>query len=332
MVFEQLFNPEKIAKRPEFSLYLGVAYTLVSFLTSYLLFKSVPSFVGISTILFTVILTIPLAVSLFRYEEELELKKDSFFKKHKIVIDFFIYFFIGAFIVFFVLSLAMPNMIFSESQLYGQASEAQKAVESKGLGLPPLPDGMVISSIFKNNLYVMLIAFVLSLFYGSGALFLMILNGSIFASTLANVVRAALPAGSFLAKYSFVACNLGIMFFHMVPEVGGYLLAAIAGGILSKALLREKFLSQNFFKVLKSSGILLGIAIVVLYVAALIEVKVSRKLFLANVCLNYTGLILILVLFFITIIVILETMRKKRLSYDKIYISKKIKKRKGKRG
>lgn len=320
MVFEQLFTPEKIARHPEYSLYLGVVYTLIAFATSYLLFINIPSFVGISTILFTIILTVPLTASLFRYEEQLELKEKGFFKKHKIVTDFFIYFFIGVFIVFFVLALALPDKIFSQSQLYGLP------VQMTGQGSPlNVPDSLLISAIFKNNLLVMLIAFALSLFYGSGALFLIILNASIFASALAEVVRTTVPVGTFLTKYSFVGCNLGIMFFHMLPEVAGYLLAAIAGGVLSKALIKEKFLSPNFLKVLKSAFFLLFLAIIIIYFAAVIEVKISFKLFAAQVCRFNMEPILFIALVILIGLIALEIGRKHWLDFNKIYIIRKIK-------
>ncbi|MCK4589824.1 MAG: stage II sporulation protein M [Nanoarchaeota archaeon] len=319
MVFEQLFTPEKITQHPEYSLYLGIIYSLLSFITSYLLFINIPSFIGVSTLLFTVILTIPIAVKLFQYEEKLELKQKSFFKRHKVITDFFIYFFIGVFIVFFVLSLAWPDKVFSQNHLYG-------TTPNQITGSLPIPDSILISAIFKNNLFVMLIAFALSLFYGSGALFLIILNASIFASALATLVRTTAPAGTFLTKYSFTACNLGIMFFHMIPEVSAYLLAAIAGGVLSKAIMKEKFLSPNFIKILKNSGLLLLIALTVLFVATIIEVKLSKKLFLAHICTTHMNSIIFIALAILIGIIVLEMSRKKHFKHNKIYKSKKNKK------
>lgn len=321
MVFEQLFTPEKISQHPEYSLYLGVIYSLLSFITSYLLFINIPSFIGVSTLLFTVILSVPIIIKLFQYEERLELKQKNFFKRHRVITDFFIYFFIGVFIVFFVLSLAWPDKVFSQNHLYGTTS-------NQITGSLPIPDSFLISAIFKNNLFVMLIAFALSLFYGSGALFLIILNASIFASALATLVRTTAPAGTFLTKYSFVACNLGIMFFHMIPEVSAYLLAAIAGGVLSKAIMKEKFLSPNFNKILQNSGFLLLIALAVLYLAALIEVKLSRHLFQAQTCSTHMNSILFIALAIIIGLIALEITRKKHFNHNKLYKSKKNKKQK----
>ena len=58
MVVEELFKTKWAEKRPSYSLYLGVLLTIISFVTSYLIFNKTPSFIGISTILFTVILAL----------------------------------------------------------------------------------------------------------------------------------------------------------------------------------------------------------------------------------------------------------------------------------
>ena len=173
-----------------------------------------------------------------------------------------------------------------------------------------ISSGVEMYRIFKNNLYVMGIAFILSLFYGSGALFLTTLNGSIFASALASAVKMKLQTVSPFLTYAFISCNVSIMFFHMIPEVASYLLAAIAGGVLSKAFIREKFLSKNFKKVLKDAFILLIAAFIVLVIAMLIEINISKKLFIANVCVNYSYLIILVSLLIIGAVVFFEVFRK----------------------
>src|SRR3989338_4514015 len=136
MVVEELFKTRWAEKRPAYSLFLGVFFALVSFITSYLLFRDAPNFIGISTMLFIVMMVIPTVNKLFDREEKLEVKeKLSFFIKHEHIIDFFIYFFIGVFIVLFVIALIKPNMVFSEEQLYN----IQTSIVEEGRKLPPPP-------------------------------------------------------------------------------------------------------------------------------------------------------------------------------------------------
>lgn len=318
MVVEELFKTKWAEKRPAYSLFLGVFFASISFITSYLLFQDAPNFIGISTMMFIVMMVIPTVNKLFDREERLEVKeKLSFFIKHEHIIDFFIYFFIGVFIVLFLIALVGPNLVFSESQLYDINKEAAKGSRN----LPPPPplgnDKDEIIGLFKNNFYVMAISFVLSLFYGAGALFLVTLNASLFASALANAVKAYIPSAGPLAAYSFTFCNLGIMFFHMIPEVAGYLFAAIAGGVLSHAFVREKIGSKNFRIVLMDSIVLLAAAVIFLILAAIVENEISKKLFTSNVCVNSQVFIILFTVLLLVGIVIFELFRKKKWFFSK---------------
>jgi hypothetical protein len=290
-MLEKIFSLKNIRVHLEYPLYLGVVVTVLGFITSYLLFRQVPQVIGISTILFTVMLSIPLMSKLFLYQERKEVRiKHHFFRKHKVIIDFFIYYFIGVFITLFVLSLFVPNLVFSQSQLYGTPSRVQLAVENKYQNLPPPPSPPLVEEIkgvFLNNLYVMLVSFVLSLFYGAGAIFLIVLNASIFASSLVDVIRVKIPVGlGFAGTYAFVGCNLGIMLFHGIPEVGAYLIAAIAGGVLSTAISREKFMSKRFRHFIKEALYMLILATLIVLLAAIMEMGISKKLFVSGACLS----------------------------------------------
>ena len=337
MVLEQLIKTKWAEKKNIYSIFLGIFFTLIAFITSNILFKNAPSFIGVATLFFVVVISIPSIRKLFESEEMIEVrgKKQPFLKEHEAIIDFYIYFFIGIFVTLFVIALFVPSLVFSEAQLYGGATE-EISVNSIAQGLPPPPTpsaklaGIELSFlnpemylIFKNNFYIMLIAFALSLFYGSGALFLIVLNASIFASALASTIRIKLPELGFLFKLTFISCNMGIMFLHMIPEVSSYLLAAIAGGVLSKAFVKEKFWSKEFKTVLKDSLILLVSAFIVLVVAAIIEIMISKSLFTSDICINYKYVVLISITVIILGLIIFEIFRKRKNIY--ISIHKKIK-------
>ncbi len=324
MVVENLFKEKWIEKRPIYSLFLGVIFTSISFFTAYVLFRMTPSFVGISTILFCVILVLYGINQLFDLEEKEETEEHlGFFREHEEVIDFFLYFFIGVFITLFVIALIQPAFVFSQSDLRGTSREMIS--QSKNIPPPPVAEELLgkkispsflnyeVYSIFKNNLYVMVVSFLLSLFYNSGAIFLIVLNASIFASALADVVRARFISGDFFFSSGFMLCNLSVMFFHMIPEASSYCLAAIAGGVLSKAFLKEKIFSHRFKLVLRDSFILMIMAIFVLFFAAIVEMKISKQLFTSNVCLTNSFYVILSAIALIFIIAVLELIRKKKL-------------------
>jgi hypothetical protein len=313
------FRDKWMENKVGYSLYSGVAFTLIGFVTSWLLFKDAPNLIGISTILFTVIISMPFINKLLETEEEIESKeKKSFFKEHEAIIDFFIYFFIGVFLVLFVISSISSSVVFGLNDLYGtKNAPIQEEPDNNLPNLPPLPtnENAEITRIFQNNFYVMLIAFILSIIYGSGALFLIVFNASIFASALTDAIKLKLPAGfGFMQAFPFVSCNFGIMFFHALPEVGAYLLAAISGGVLSKAIFREKLFSKRFYKVIKDCIILVLLSFILIIIAAIIEVKISKKLLSGDICMTVKNTLIIMsIALLLLLAVIFAEFRRKKL-------------------
>ncbi len=333
MVLENLFKEKWVERRPSYSFLLGVIFTLIAYATSRILFRHSAALVGVSAILFVVILALPGINRLFDSEERKEAENyGGFVREHEETFDFYIYFFLGVFAVFFALAIMFPSSVLSMSDITGsKASASQQRVykvsDSAPPGRippPPPPDFSLgaekqkapflnaqIFSIFLNNLYVMLVAFALSLFYGSGALFLITFNASVFASALAGFVRARIVLGSIVFSTSIALCHVAVIMLHMVPEVAAYVLAAIAGGVLSKALLREKAGSKRFKRVLKDSFILLLISVAVLFFAAFMEVKVSKGIFSSDICSVSPSLVVGAISAFIALLVFFEVMRKR---------------------
>jgi hypothetical protein len=66
---------------------------------------------------------------------------------------------------------------------------------------------------------------------------------------------------------------------HLIPEMAGFLLAAIAGGVISKAFAREKFKSLQFSNVAKDATMMLVISCGLIILAAALEVYVTSNLF-----------------------------------------------------
>ena len=66
---------------------------------------------------------------------------------------------------------------------------------------------------------------------------------------------------------------------HGVPEIASYFIIALAGGIVSIAIIRHDFRHKEFWRILKDSLGLILISFVVLFIAALIEVFVTPAIF-----------------------------------------------------
>ena len=307
-MLHKIFTAKNIAKNSNYALFAGVFFTLVSFITSAYLFRNIPSLIGVSTIIFTVTMTLPVLLTFFE-DVALYDKNNSFAKKTKKLLDFYIYFFIGSFVVFFLISLIIPSKVLSSEQLYDTA----KIIIPKTAGVPPPPIDTIqlITGIFKNNFSVMIAAFILSVIFGAGSLFLLTLNASIFASSLSNILWQTMQNTNYVYLYSLISCNMGILFFHMLPEVTAYFLSAIAGALLYTAILKEDLFSPDFMKTMKKSLLVLLIAAGVLLISALIEVKVSRSLLLSGICLKNTSYVLTATVLILIGLVLFEIKRKR---------------------
>ena len=75
-----------------------------------------------------------------------------------------------------------------------------------------------------------------------------------------------------------VSSSLAGYFVHGIPEMIAYFTAGIAGGILSMALVKEGHQSIAFQKAKDDSLNLIGFAIIMLFLAALVEVFISPTL------------------------------------------------------
>ena len=251
MVFEEIL--EKIGKRKVYSLFLGVLYVLISYGTAKLFF---PSNLSLAMIFLVTLLLVPSTAKLIGIEESIERKygTSKFFKKHYILMEIFLFLFLGIFIGYLITGNYVPDS--AEYQI--------NFLKNQGINLlnADIESAPQFINIFLNNLSVIVIAFVLSLFYGVGALFLIVLNASIFASFVLNLLTTIAQQKAFGAFLTLI---------HFIPEVFGFLLAAIAGGVISKAIMKEKAGTEGFRNVLKDGTILLLISLAIILVAALIE-------------------------------------------------------------
>jgi uncharacterized membrane protein SpoIIM required for sporulation len=117
------------------------------------------------------------------------------------------------------------------------------------------------SRIFANNFQVMLFAFLFSLFFGAGAVFILVWNASILGVAIARISETVwhIPVSGTL----FIA--------HGTLEIGGYIVAGLAGSIISACIIRRNrpdVIRAIMFDSLK----LLALAIVLVLVGAYIEV------------------------------------------------------------
>ena len=119
-------------------------------------------------------------------------------------------------------------------------------------------------------MYVLIFTLVFSLIFGAGAIFILAWN--------ASVISAAV---GIFSKQSLLQLPLGIARYmiHGIPEIAAYFIGAMAGGIVSIAVIKHDMKTEKFWVILQDSLNLIILAVIVLFIAALIEVFITPVLF-----------------------------------------------------
>jgi uncharacterized membrane protein SpoIIM required for sporulation len=262
MVIESIFSPSAIINAPKIMLPCAIIISLISIYISFYVF---PSYSGIIAPLFITMALSPLLVKIFTLEEEIERLyverkiSESFFERHSRVIELFALFFVGNLIAFLIVAMIVSDNTFFT--FFGPQLNEISAIQSI---TGALTQNEVFQIILINNVKVMVTSFILSLVFGSGAVFILSWNASILAGYLGIYLRTG-------ALNEFLAKSMGIAP-HAPFEIGAYFIAGIAGGMLSAGFVKENWKSREFRIILKDSIIMMLMAIAVLVIGALLEV------------------------------------------------------------
>jgi len=268
-MLEQLLKEKWIEHRQIYAFFLGLIYTLVAYLTATIFFKEAYS---IATMFLVTILLVPSLMKLLNIEEKIERKNGTkyFLKNHAPIFETYIFLFLGILVGYLVFGLfSIGTERFSNLFDYQlNFLKSQNALDFNKTYYEPVNKALVL---FTNNIMVAMIAFVLSLFYGAGAIFLVVFNASIFSAFILSFIHKIGQGMHFSA--------MAVFSLHLIPELIGFLFAAVAGGVISKALLREKFGTEEFNNVFKDAIIILIIAAALILIAAILETFVTTPFF-----------------------------------------------------
>jgi uncharacterized membrane protein SpoIIM required for sporulation len=263
MVFEQFIKERWIERKPRHAFMLGVFYSIIGLVSARLIF---PSSLGLMALAFTSLLLVPSLNTLLRHEENVEIREKKLslrllFRDHKDIFEIYLFLFLGIFLVYSI----MPLVLGPEQTLRFFPSHLNVAGIS---GMSYAADTFI--SILTNNLVVMLACLLLSLVYGAGSILFITWNASVWGIIFGYMAKqAALQSGQNPLPF-FIMTILPVLP-HTITEATSYFSAAIVGGVVSKAVIREKLNSKKFNHVLTDALLLLGLAVVLVIVAAIIE-------------------------------------------------------------
>jgi uncharacterized membrane protein SpoIIM required for sporulation len=265
MVLEQYFTAKWVEKKPRHAFLLGLIYAIVGIISAKFIFGANP---GMMTVAFTSILLIPSLNRLLADEENVEIREKKLslkllFKDHKDIFEIYIFLFLGIFASYVLFSL-----VYSVPETLKLFAPQLKVAGITGRAFDP----GFFSELLINNLKVMLVCLVLSLVYGAGSILFITWNASVWGVFFGIVAKEAALEASGNPLLFFISTIIPQLP-HLVTEAASYFSAAIVGGVMSKAVLREELHSEKFYHIITDALIFLGIGVALVVLAAFIEAR-----------------------------------------------------------
>ena len=262
-MFEMIIKRGRAERHPFEMFFIGFVYSSLAIPVGLYIFYSYASLV-------IVFLTVLAAIHLVHGVMSLEEKKERvsrgerwLLREHGKAFLFFLFLFLGFVVSFSFWSVVLPLEV---SQ---HAFSVQSAIISDIEGITGNAYDVFqdLQAILKNNFKVLVISFLFSLIYGAGVTFILAWNASVIGFAIGNLARNELGLASLPIAFSKYLT-------HGLLEVMAYFGVALAGGILSIAIMRrdiKKRFRSIFFDVL----VLIMISIIMLIIAGLIEVYIA---------------------------------------------------------
>ena len=285
-MLESLINPKSAEKGPWKMFFIGLIYGSLSLLIVHWFFASdvvLSKFSGMIVVTFCVMFSLPFMYYLIKQEEEQDEQVEGFFsvwRVHSDAIYALMWLFLG-----FVVAFSFWYIFLQDSNLFNAQIETYCMINSPGniedcvtkydftqklTSTGAATKEMRFLSIIENNIYVMIFTLIFSLIFGAGAIFILAWNASVIAAAI----------GVF-TKYTITEIPFGIARYmiHGFPEIAAYFITALAGGIFGFGAIKNGIRDRKFLRVVENVVILLFIAIIILIVAAVIEVYFTPILF-----------------------------------------------------
>ncbi|MAG78976.1 hypothetical protein CMI40_01220 [Candidatus Pacearchaeota archaeon] len=286
-MLEMIVNPRNTEGGEWKMFFVGLIYASLSLLLVKLFFAGDPvlsKFSGMIVVTFCVMFSLPYFYYIIKREEVEDEEVEGFFgvlKAHSDAIYAFMWLFLG-----FIVAFSFLNILLQDSNLFNAQVETYCIINNPGnienciykssfigntIGVTgDSTNAGRFLSILENNVYVMIFTLIFSLIFGAGAIFILAWNASVIAAAIGIFTEyhiAEIPIG--IARYMI----------HGFPEIAAYFITALAGGIFGVGAIRNGIRNRRFLRIVENTFILLFIAIIVLIIAAIIEVYFTPTLF-----------------------------------------------------
>jgi len=265
MVLENLLTPAGGERAPWKLFFIGFLYSSLGLLVGLLLFREYASLIALFFATFAAVPTMYATIKLEEKKDTEIAEERVLLKEHGKALALFTFLFLGFVAGWTLWSLVLP------APLSGAAFSVQESTLSR-LNSPLAGNAVNVAGTFAkilfNNLKVFVFSLVFAFLYGFGAIFILGWNASLIGVAISDAIRS-------YAGVLAIPVALSRYLLHGVPEMIAYFMAGLAGGIISVAVINHDIKSEKFKHILFDSVDLSAGAVVILVLAALLEVFVS---------------------------------------------------------
>lgn len=283
MVLESLLTAFQSEEKPYKTVFLGFIYTTIAVFLSWMVFKANAS----TTMVFLVTMAgMPLFYQLIVTEEEKDLEgyeEKWLLKEHSKAISAYMWMFVGMSVAFMLWFVILPTDM--TTGLFQAQYDTLTALNGQATGYAS-QDISMFSKIFLNNVRVLVFCILFSFLFGAGALFILAWNASIIGTAMGMIIRSELANISNSIGFVSVASYFQVVSYslmryaiHGVPEIAAYFVAGLAGGIISIAVIKHDMGTRKFEHVILDTADLMLIALLITFVAGILEVWVTPIFF-----------------------------------------------------
>jgi uncharacterized membrane protein SpoIIM required for sporulation len=285
-MLETLIFPKEGERKPWKLFIIGLVYSILSFFLVNLIFSKdvvLSRYSGLLVVMFAVLFSIIFFYYSLRLDEKENIREKNEEKALKDdwkILIMFLWLFLGLTIGFSLCQIVFPHVVNFNAQLetycvinkplqYSDCLDSYKLTDAINT-IDAVPRGSFLP-ILVNNIYVLIFILIFSLIFGAGAIFIITWNASIISTVISLSVT----------NLKGIPFSLFRFLVHGLPEMAAYFLVAMAGGMASIALssfFRKKISSEKLLKIIRRSSYLIILSILVLVIAALIEVYISTKI------------------------------------------------------
>jgi len=283
MVLETIINPITAERKPWEMIFIGLAYSLVALGLSYWVFHE---YISLALVFLTAMVSVPLIYNIINLEEKKDVvvsDEKTLLKEHNKVLSLILFLFLGFTITFAVCYTILPNDL--AQQTFSAQTQTITTINSEVTGNFYNSLG-TFSRILSNNIKVLVYCLIFAFIYGFGAIFILTWNASVIGVAIGNFIKLGISKGANLLGFAavanyFHAVSLGFLRYsiHGIPEIAAYVIGGIAGSIISVAVVKHDFRTKKCENILLDSSTLIIIAVVILFLAAILEVYVTPLLF-----------------------------------------------------